>query len=97
MAQLIWHYAVTQGVYVPAPAQVPLDLASLQANLTATINGRFDALEARLANFEYEFLGGMSFAEEAYEEDSSDEAAPSTSQEKRPWPEQHGDNKKQRH
>jgi len=61
-----------------APVREPLptlDLATLQANLMATINGRFDALERRFADL----FGDASPAQDGDASSDSENSSPASS------------------
>jgi hypothetical protein len=62
-----------------APLNEPLptlDLETLQENLVATINGRFDALERRFANLERDLFGDASSALDGEASSDSDNSSP---------------------
>jgi hypothetical protein len=69
-----------------APVREPLptlDLVTLQLNLVATINGRFDALEWRFANLERIFFGDAEDGEAASDSKGSTPASPDTNGKRR--------------
>lgn len=69
-----------------APVREPqptLDLATLQANLMATINRRFDALERRFADLERDVFGNASPAQDGEASSDSEISSPASSDTKR--------------